>query len=385
MARSPGPRTAAPSSPPTGRRPQPPAAIVALPIDGGPKRPLTAPPATQPPTSGDTQPRISPEGARLAFLRSGPGGLWELYVAALDGVAPPPHPLGGRLDRRHRLACRSLIAAITRRSEVGSLWRIPLNGEPITRLAESGIDPVAPAAAPRGRRLAFVTRISDTNLWRARLVPGKPPEIVQLTRTPMLDTSPQLSPDGRRIAWRGKASGADEIWVADADGANPRQLTAMKALIAGSPRWSPDGLRIAYECRSTGESDIYVVPAAGGASVRLTHDLAADSVPSFSRDGRFLYFASNRTGQYQVWRNECRRRRPATDHPARRFRRLRSLRPAGRPTTAFPTISPVSVASPWRAAPKPPSPPNSIRGSGASGRSASAPSSTPSIAARARA
>jgi hypothetical protein len=51
-----------------------------------------------------------------------------------------------------------------------------------------------------------------------------------------------------------------------------------------------------------GNGDIFVIPSGGGAGRRITFDRADDVTPSWSRDGRYLYFASNRTGTYQVWK-----------------------------------------------------------------------------------
>jgi Tol biopolymer transport system component len=45
-----------------------------------------------------------------------------------------------------------------------------------------------------------------------------------------------------------------------------------------------------------------VVPAAGGQPRNLTSHPANDHVPSFSRDGRWVYFGSTRTGQFHIWK-----------------------------------------------------------------------------------
>jgi hypothetical protein len=45
-----------------------------------------------------------------------------------------------------------------------------------------------------------------------------------------------------------------------------------------------------------------VISATGGKPRRLTSDPANDGVPSFSRDGKWIYFNSNRTGEYQIWK-----------------------------------------------------------------------------------
>jgi dipeptidyl aminopeptidase/acylaminoacyl peptidase len=51
-----------------------------------------------------------------------------------------------------------------------------------------------------------------------------------------------------------------------------------------------------------GHSDIFVINAEGGSPRRLTKEPFENNVPSWSRDGRWVYFSSDRTGSDQVWR-----------------------------------------------------------------------------------
>ncbi len=74
---------------------------------------------------------------------------------------------------------------------------------------------------------------------------------------------------------------------------------------AEQPKWSPHGTRIAYWASNgtNGQRDIWTVPAIGSAiSVQVTNDGALDWNPTWSSDGRFLYFASNRGGTFNLWR-----------------------------------------------------------------------------------
>jgi Tol biopolymer transport system component len=57
-----------------------------------------------------------------------------------------------------------------------------------------------------------------------------------------------------------------------------------------------------FECRNESNDDICAVPAGGGVTRRLTRHPATDRFPSWSRDGRWVYFSSNRSGSLQVWK-----------------------------------------------------------------------------------
>ncbi|MGZ4788996.1 MAG: winged helix-turn-helix domain-containing protein [Terriglobales bacterium] len=120
-----------------------------------------------------------------------------------------------------------------------------------------------------------------------------------LISAPGRNEGPQFSPDGKRIAFMSDRSGTTEIWVADADGYNGRQLTDLGA---GSPRWSPDGKLITFDGRVDGRGTIFVIPAEGGFARPLIRNEHDNLVPRFSRDGQWIYFASDQSGSWQLWK-----------------------------------------------------------------------------------
>lgn len=103
-------------------------------------------------------------------------------------------------------------------------------------------------------------------------------------------------------SWRRWAPAAWARFTADRDGSNPVQLT-VSPRFAGSPAWSPHGGFIAYDAQELdGSWAIHPIESSGGAPRPLLHKSGNDRVPSFSRDGRYVYFCSNRNGTDQVYR-----------------------------------------------------------------------------------
>jgi dipeptidyl aminopeptidase/acylaminoacyl peptidase len=155
--------------------------------------------------------------------------------------------------------------------------------------------------------LAFVESSVDLDIWRvdgpAHVRGGIAAALLPPTRlisSTMLDTNPQYSPDGSKIAFTSSRSGTVQIWVCDSDGSNPVQVTNFDG--AASPRWSPDGRYIAFDSPSAGPVGIYVIPAQGGRARRITSETSQNDMPSWSRDGTWVYFESNRSGASQIWK-----------------------------------------------------------------------------------
>lgn len=71
---------------------------------------------------------------------------------------------------------------------------------------------------------------------------------------------------------------------------------------AAAPPAGVGGFELVYERTVDGNLDLYVAPAGGGAERRLTNDPAPDALPRWSRDGRWIYFTSERSGNWQIYR-----------------------------------------------------------------------------------
>jgi tricorn protease len=86
---------------------------------------------------------------------------------------------------------------------------------------------------------------------------------------------------------------AEDLWVANLDGSQPRRLTVSEG-VESSPYFSPDGKWIAFTAQYDGNYDVYIIPVEGGIPKRLTWHPAADIVRGFTPDGKSVLFASPR-------------------------------------------------------------------------------------------
>jgi Tol biopolymer transport system component len=148
--------------------------------------------------------------------------------------------------------------------------------------------------------MAFSQGGIDDDVWRFDLKGGGPPG--KWIASTVFDSTGTYSPDGRRIVFGSNRSGARELWVCDAEGANPVQITHFGGPVAGTTRWSPDGRQIVFDARPEGNSEIFIVNWEGGGLRRLTQTRGEAARPDWSPDGKFIYFSSNRGGASEIWR-----------------------------------------------------------------------------------
>ncbi|MDB4934327.1 MAG: tolB protein precursor [Labilithrix sp.] len=117
---------------------------------------------------------------------------------------------------------------------------------------------------------------------------------------------PTVSPDGRRVVFNINRYGTRSLQIGDLHDEsveNVRELVPSSFMEqAFTPRWSPDGTHVAYSVwKRGGYRDIRYVDVRDGTFRDLTNDRAVDGSPSFSADGRWLFFHSDRTGVMNLY------------------------------------------------------------------------------------
>lgn len=256
------------------------------------------------------------------------------------------------------LAIGIIIAGIA-----GIMWLLPsepslLRVSNARQITSSTGQEIVPTWSPDGGRLAYQSNQSGNwDIWMNQIGVGQP---VNLTKDHTgNDGNPSWSPDGTQIAfWSSRDDGG--IFLMPAVGGVPRKVVRTD-LGSGIPRWSPDGTELAYIVRDTssvfveitsvktnesrrlplpgdnvnrfslnwssdgqyfvyadaptGDSEttrIWIMHIEDGAGHPVTDGRAWDWYPSWSDDGRTLYFLSNRGGSQELWRQPL-----GTDlHPA---------------------------------------------------------------------
>jgi Tol biopolymer transport system component len=267
----------------------------------GVARPITKPPGS----SYHPDPAFSPDGRHLAYFDC--VGRYSCAIEVMDlGHDSLPSAPARRLTRR-AVGPRGMTWARDSRSVVyadginSRIWRVGMGGDsPPERIELAGFSAIQPAIASSRDRLVISRSQAAGEV--VRFEEGRPLRVV--ASSSLGDGNPHFSPDGKRFAFSSARAGeGSDIWIAAADGTNAIRLTDGPGLWQGAPNWSPDGRRIAFTSMAEDAHwDVWIIDAGGGSLRRLTKHPADENQPSFSRDGRFVYFASNRTGMDTVWR-----------------------------------------------------------------------------------
>jgi hypothetical protein len=194
------------------------------------------------------------------------------------------------------------------------IYKANADGSNLRRMTDTpGYDAEATVCPIDGSIVFTSMRSGDLELWRMDADGG---HLQQLTNTPGYDGGAVWSPDCTKIAWRAsRPTGKDldeykellarqlvkptkmDLWVANADGTEARQITYLPGASFG-PFFYPSGKRIIFSSNYLAprgpEFDLFAIDTDGTHLERITFAPSFDGFPMFSPDGKRLAFSSNR-------------------------------------------------------------------------------------------
>jgi Tol biopolymer transport system component len=300
--------------------------IYTMNADGSDQRNLTNDPAAR-----DADPLWSPDGTKIAFLRTATDGWYgnnrsEIYVMNADGsnkinltskapISDEGAPLGTKItvndyspawssDGTQIVFRRNVVVEY----ELGWVWNPPLfsgiykmnaDGSNQTNIANPPRDVSAPTWSPDGTKIAFNQSGDDAQVVWVMNVDGSQQINLSNNAFPFDDEHPIWSPDGTKIAftqfiWRRPS----QIYVMNADGSNPTNLTNDPSVGEVGPAWSPSGTRIAFQRNF----QVYAMNPDGSNKLNLTNDPTLRVTgPVWSPNGTKIAFSRFRPDPDQIY------------------------------------------------------------------------------------
>ncbi|MEO7265390.1 MAG: hypothetical protein ABIW38_10775 [Ferruginibacter sp.] len=195
------------------------------------------------------------------------------------------------------------------------IFKADIDGKNLKRLTKTkGYDAEA-TISPKGDKMVFTSmRDGDLDLYTMNL-DGK--NVKRITNTLGYDGGAWFSPDGKQIIWRAsRPTTAEEIkeykdllaenlvapthmevWIANADGSNAKQVTNLEQA-NWAPNFTPDGKHFLFcsnhEYKRGFPFNMYIANLDGSNVQKISRDKGFDAFPMFSRDGKKIVFSSNR-------------------------------------------------------------------------------------------
>ncbi len=272
----------------SGRSEGPDRGIYAVSVDGGLAHRIVA----GPPNGGARAVGLTPDGRRLAYASCRTVSDYGYFdcdadVVPLDASLAPTAP-ADRLTTMPRLGGltwtrdgRSLVffGDPTGTGET-RLCRVDVASHKVDTVDAAGITVGIPTTTRANDRLVFVRFDTDVDILAARSGHKEAP----FASSSADDGMPAYSVDGARVAFMSGRTGPREIWITDAAGSNPRQLTHGPGAVQQAPRWSPDGSVVAFESRAAdGHMHVWTVGSEGSPLRQLTSGTGDEGGPTWSR------------------------------------------------------------------------------------------------------
>jgi Tol biopolymer transport system component/DNA-binding winged helix-turn-helix (wHTH) protein len=182
------------------------------------------------------------------------------------------------------------------------IWLMNADGSNQKQLTTTPGANFEPTVSADGRTMAYASKAADgsTHLWKMNLDTG---ESVQLTNG-AYDLRPDISPDGRWVAYMSITKSMATVWKTSIDGSGaPIQLSDK---LSSVPRVSPDGRFIAcfYRPQVNEYSKLAIIPSDGGDPIKVfdkSPTIIVEAGIQWTPDGRALTFVDNRDGVSNIW------------------------------------------------------------------------------------
>ena len=184
-----------------------------------------------------------------------------------------------------------------------SAAELPLEGEREVRFETDAVTWLSLDVSPDGSDIVMEV---TGDLYTLPIEGGR---ATRITSGMAFDSQPRYAPDGESIAFVSDRDGSEAIWMAAADGSEPRKIAGGGPLTEfASPAWSPDGSHVvvARTQWGLGTFELWAYHIDGGRGVQITRAKAAGNTPMdqrantlgavYSPDGRYLYYARKNGG-----------------------------------------------------------------------------------------
>jgi TolB protein len=240
---------------------------------------------------------------QIAFVSTRTGSK-EIWVMDYDGNGPRKLTAIGEVAITPRWSPVDDRIAFTTMRGGGAPARIEIlssSGQRHPFQQPLGVTNSVPAWAPDGKSIAFSSNRAGGSA-QIYIADADGTDAKQLTHSPQANTSPSISPTTGEIAFISGRSGTPELYIMDKDGTNVRRITDQGGEVA-NPDYSPDGTMIAFAWQKprSGGFDLYLYNVGMRNFTQLTSDSRSNERPTWAPDGIHIAYSSKKSGTKQIY------------------------------------------------------------------------------------
>ena len=252
---------------------------------------------------GDYHPKFSPGGNRIVFKRARNKIVQNLFLIDVETkIETRITNKNSTIFGNDWLSEDEVVFASMNTGQY-MLWKKNLVSGKISLMPISDQHMINPNYSIESGKLSYMKITDDINLWHQDLNSDSA-QAKEWLKTAAIEKHPSISPDGQNVVFVSNRTGEFDLWRAEIDGSNLLKLTESGSKFVGNPNWSPDGSRIVFELYSD-QCDVYTISTEGGALTQITFDPADDEIPFFGKNREEIYFSSNRSGSWEIWKSKC--------------------------------------------------------------------------------
>lgn len=246
-------------------------------------------------STGSSDPVYSPDGSRIAFISTNPGGAYQVFLMNADGSGRTQLTTGTAAKQEPAFSPDGTQVAFVANSFDTDgqtdleIWAIGTDGTGLRQITSNTVPDTSPAWSPAGDRIAFVSTndvfaMTADGGGRTNLTPDSPPGCSP-TCYQGGDSDPAWAPDGTRIAYvHGhtiSGGGLPDIWTMAPDGGGKLNVSNNDAVSFTQPAYSPQGDKLAVVGAVDTNRDIWVMNADGSGQAPLESNPAHDINPDW--------------------------------------------------------------------------------------------------------
>jgi Tol biopolymer transport system component/DNA-binding winged helix-turn-helix (wHTH) protein len=252
---------------------------------------------------GDNEIALSPSGEQLLFFRNKYWGNNQVFVKNLRTKEQRKIAELGFLSWKPSWTPDEQSIIFSDNRSGGKLKLLDITSGDIKTLYQSTQSINSPQLSASGKSIVYSTQTADVDILQRSLTKegAQPIEDIPINKLAVsssrIDSQPVHSKDGNSLLFLSNRNGPMQLWLQKKEGISSIE-SLPSAIKIDTYAWHPDGIRAVI---ASSDKNLYLLNTQANTTALIELDEHSAAFPNFSPDGTILYFASDKSGDWQIW------------------------------------------------------------------------------------